>query len=482
MKWRLPLALGCAVLIAGCTGEVRREHDADRSVLGLAWHDCPDAVEIALVTQHRCGTMTVPVEWDDPDGVAIPLSVVQVWPSVVTSPSEVVLSVGFNFGEPMQAPGDMHALAERLGVPVIALAPRGVGEGGGIGLECPEVGGTGGPALSQSDAAVTAAFTEGVARCHERLRSEGVPLEAFGVDDLVADVDALRSALEIDRWYAAISYGELSRVVDAYASMSGNRIRAAVVDSPAPSGADSFALAGNGFSSSLRSLFAECADDPICARRYPRLETRWHEALERMGRRPLSASVAGDSVEVGAARFVRAVRAILGGGFDVVPDLPRIITSAADGRLHPTLTSVLASEPDVCLGHRPICTKPGFALGAYLSQACPELGGRWTGVDADPLYRDVFEASPDAAACEIWGVERVEPAPPPGVPTLVLVGDLDAWSRPEWFDRAIAVRGATHDVAGSSRCVFELRNPWIADPTMKPDPSVCSEEPFPDWD
>jgi hypothetical protein len=48
---------------------------------------------------------------------------------------------------------------------------------------------------------------------------------------------------------------------------------------------------------------------------------------------------------------------------------------------------------------------------------------------------------------------------------LVLTGDLDSWSRPEWFDRAVTVRGASHDVAGSSGCVFDVRNPWIADPT-----------------
>jgi hypothetical protein len=80
---------------------------------------------------------------------------------------------------------------------------------------------------------------------------------------------------------------------------------------------------------------------------------------------------------------------MLGAGPGFVPDLPRIITVAAEGQLHPTLTSVLGTDPDHCLGHRPICTKPGFSMGAYLSQAYPELGTSDASED-DPLYRQVF--------------------------------------------------------------------------------------------
>jgi hypothetical protein len=155
---------------------------------------------------------------------------------------------------------------------------------------------------------------------------------------------------------------------------------------------------------------------------------------------------------------------MLGDGPGFVPDLPRIITVAAEGQLHPKLTSVLGTDPDHCLGHRPICTKPGFSMGACLSQACPELGTSDASED-DPLYRQVFVDSPYADACAAWDVDGAEPPPAPGAPTLVLTGDLDSWSRPEWFDRAVTVRGARHDVAGSSECVFDVRNPWIADPT-----------------
>jgi hypothetical protein len=172
---------------------------------------------------------------------------------------------------------------------------------------------------------------------------------------------------------------------------------------------------------------------------------------------------------------------MLGNGPAFVPDLPRIITTTADGQLHPTLASVLGSDSAYCLGHRPICTKPDFSMGAYLSQACPELGTSDAAED-DPLYRQVFADSPHVAACEVWNVERSAPKRAPDVPTLVLTGELDSWSRPEWFEDAVVVRGAAHDVAGSAACVFDVRNPWIADPTKAPDPRPCLTEPYPAWD
>ena len=127
------------------------------------------------------------------------------------------------------------------------------------------------------------------------------------------------------------------------------------------------------------------------------------------------------------------------------------------------------------------CAKPDFSMGAYLSQACPELGAD-DSVEDDPRYREVFVDSPYVDACEVWDVEASEPPEAAEVPTLVLTGDLDSWSRPEWFDDAVVIRGAAHDVAGSSECVFDVRNPWIADPTTPPDQRPCDTEPFPQWD
>ena len=482
MSRTLVFALIGGLLLVGCSATEPGDPDpAPANKLGLEWHGCPDEIDLSLSTEHRCGTLTVPRDHAGDADTRLDLQVLEVWPDDGVGDDEVALSVGFNFGEPRQPPSDMYALAKRLGVPLVALAPRGVGQDGGIPLDCPELDGLGAPAPTDSDAPQRDAFVDALTSCHDRLTRDGVDLDHFGVDDIAEDVEDLRSALEVDRWFTLISYGELSRATDAYAAAYGRHVRAVVEDSPAPSSRDGFGVAGDGLRSALEALFAECAEDPVCAQRYPDLEARWHQALERAAARPLSGIGTDGEVLVDAPRFLRAVRAMLGNGPGFVPDLPRIITTAADGKLHPTLIAVLGTDSAYCLGYRPICTKPSFSMGAYLSQACPELGASEPS-EKDPLYREVFVDSPYVDACTVWDVDAMEPPPAPDRPTLVLTGDLDSWSRPEWFDDAIVVRGAAHDVAGSSACVFDVRNPWIADPTKPPDPRPCDAEPFPAWD
>ena len=95
----------------------------------------------------------------------------------------------------------MFALAQRIGVPVVALAPRGVGTDGGIPLDCPELGDLGAGETTEPDAVSRAAFVDAVSACHGRLVSSGVDLGLFGVDDLAEDVEDLRSALGLDQWF-----------------------------------------------------------------------------------------------------------------------------------------------------------------------------------------------------------------------------------------------------------------------------------------
>jgi hypothetical protein len=188
-------------------------------------------------------------------------------------------------------------------------------------------------------------------------------------------------------------------------------------------------------------------------------------------------------VLVDAPKLLRAVRAILGGdGSGQLADLPRIITTAAAGELHPSLVRTVSQDPDLCNGYRPVCARPGFSLGAYLSQACPALGGDGRPAEGEAVYAEAFGSNPYVQACAIW---RVAPAPaqsPAHVPRLVLTGHLDSWSRAEWFDDAVTVRGAAHDVAGAAPCVLEVRNRWVIDPSTVPDLNACAAAPYPDWD
>lgn len=483
MKASLATLASVALLLGAC-GWNDKPADGDKAGSGLVWGACPDEVAITLTARHRCGTLTVPVDHQDPSDDTLTLDVLEAWPASDTQATDVAVAVGFNFGEPAYDPGGMALLAERIGVPVVGLSARGVGEAGGRSLDCPELDDFGGTQVDQPDAAGREAFLNGVQDCRERLTAAGTDPTAFGLDDLAADLEALRTTMDIDRWHAVVTYGELARLSDAYAAAYGDRLRAIVKDSPPPAGRDSFAMAPEGTRSALAALFDECRGDRRCSQRYPDLERSWQRALERVGARPLSGTLADGAIVVDGPKLLRAMRAMLGGdGPGHVADLPRVITAAAEGEIHPTLALVVTRDPGYCNGYRPLCPKPGFSLGAYLSQVCPEVGIDDSARDGDSLYREVFSESPYVDACAIWDTA---PSPAPesanGVPTLVLTGHLDAWSRPEWFAGAVVVRGATHDVAGSSPCVLEIRNPWIADPEADPVTAPCSSPPRPTWD
>ena len=483
--------LAAAALVAVSAGACSSADSAgdpppDSSPSGprLSWRDCPGQVTISVTTPHRCGTLTVPVDHEDPDGSSIRLAVVQVWPTGDEPPAQVAASAGFNAGEPAHEPGLMSLLAERLGVAVVSLAPRGVGAGGGVALDCTEADGLGAASALEPDATGRDRFVTAVKGCRERLTGQGVDLSLFGADDVGADLEALRSALGVDRWHALVTYGDMARVSDRYAASHPGRVRAVVKDSPGPVTGSPHAKGAEGTRSALAALFEECREDPRCATRYPDLERNWRQALDRAAARPLVGRGDGGEVRVDAPRLLRAVRAMLGGdGPTYVKDLPRVITTAAGGEVHPALARVIASEPDHCLGHRPLCTKPGFSLGAYLSQVCPDPGAGRTARDGDPVYDEVFGDTPYLEACSVWDVPPADPVTVPAtVPTLVLTGHLDSWSRVEWFDGAVSVRGATHDVSGSHPCALAIRNPWVADPAAVPDPSPCDATPFPAWD
>ncbi len=494
-------AIAVAVAVAACTGDPQQENTASGSA--LRWHKCGAAIEATFLSEHRCGTLTVPQDYSAPDGPTIDLAVLQVWPVGVEPREGLATGFAANIGDPRAFGGGSAAGATRLRSVDIELAFRGTDPSSPT-LTCPEVDALANlaPDRPDDDPGLRTHFLESVTACAVRLRASGIEPANFDTAAAAADVDELRKAMGIDAWWGAGSYGTQSRVLFRYLHDFPGRLGAAWLDSPWFPETDDLTGGALGTRSALAELFTACAADDHCNQRYPDLEAAWERALARTGTTPLTGT--GQTADhqtidvlVDDAKLLRFVRYSLGGeGTQNLAWLPRIITDAAAGHLNRHLADLVASDPLFCAGYRPQCRNmDSFALGAYLTVLCKE---QLPGVDpaalskavaSQPAYQQVFTRSPYVEACATWntpGTEAPPAADPNSTSLLLLPGQFDSFSRPEWSQAragqwqhawTFTAPNNTHNTLGYDECGLSIRNAWASTPTTAPDPALCTTPP-----
>jgi pimeloyl-ACP methyl ester carboxylesterase len=269
-----------SVLVVGATAPARAASTSPTSTADVAtsgatgsgglssWHGC-GAHEL------QCATLTVPVDYTQPDGEQVDLAVARV---PATRPRQRLGSLVFNFG----GPGDAGAetlpdyvaqipAAVRARYDLVSFDPRGTGKSRPV--ECFD------DATSDrlnavdptpnSDADLRA-FYDGtnepvdvVARCVAR---NGQWLAQLGSRNVARDLDRLRAALGDDKLsFIGYSYGTV--IGSVYAQMFPERVGRMVLDSPVDLSADALQeLRGNaqGFEQALRDFLADCAKHPEC--------------------------------------------------------------------------------------------------------------------------------------------------------------------------------------------------------------------------
>lgn len=501
-------AISAALLITGCTGDAAKPSSQPPDATGsthtptLRWHECSADIDARFLSRHRCGTLVVPQSRDDAGAGSLDLAVIQAWPIGVEPREGLVTGFATNLGDPRVFGGNMATGATRLRSVVVELAFRGTNPSS-PSLACPEVEALGVRAagLPDDDARLRQPFLQAVSSCAARLRESGVEPAHFDSAAAAADLEDLRVAMGVDSWSGAGSYGTQSRVLFRYLDDFPGRLEAAWLDSPWFPDTDDLTGGALGTRSALAELFAACSADPRCESRYPQLEQTWDRALLSTEARPLTGR--GESGEgnvrvvVDDAKLLRFVRYSLGGeGPTNLAWLPRVITAAAAGRLHPHLADLVASDPPFCAGYRPLCVNmEGFGLGVYLTSLCKE---QVPALDEDALrdataghaaYKQVFEESPYLEACAGWdtpGEEVAPPANPHGTPLLLIPGQFDSFSRPEWSEPkadeqehvwTFTAPNNTHNTLGYDECALSVRNAWINTPRAAPDPALCATPP-----
>ena len=232
-----------------------------------AWRACGGKLQ--------CATLTVPVDYTQPDGEQVDIAVARLR---AAEPDQRLGSLVFNFGGPGDAGtatlpdyATQIPAAVRARYDLVSFDPRGTGKSRPV--EC--IDDATADRLNAVDPTPNSdvdlhAFYDGthdpvdvVARCVAR---NGSWLAQLGSRNVARDLDRLRIALgENTLSFVGYSYGTV--IGSVYAQMFPDRVGRMVLDSPVDLSADALTeLRGNskGFEQALDDFLADCANRSVC--------------------------------------------------------------------------------------------------------------------------------------------------------------------------------------------------------------------------
>src|SRR4051794_16063425 len=314
------------------------------------------------------------------------------------------------------------------------------------------------------------------AECAKKL---GVRRDYYFSDDSVADMDALRAALGIQKWSVyGVSYG--THVATLYAQRHPDRVDRLVLDSTIePSGPDP--LYGPTFAAIPRILKQICIAR-LCSSVTKNIVADTSKLVTRLSKGPLHGVLVGTDGKRHKRTFGRnrLFSSLLTGDFDesLRAELPTAIHSALHGDAAPIIrlahrAAVVeggGSDPhflSATLYAATVCTEERFPWN-WNADSVTRLAQAKTAVDAIPesaLYPFDHKTALDSDEiflCSRWpAVQRTLPPPPgpmPDVPTLLIEGQDDLRTPVEGAQKLaaalphatlLAVPGTGHSVLGA---------------------------------
>jgi pimeloyl-ACP methyl ester carboxylesterase len=356
------------------------------------------------------------------------------------SPDPLVLLAG----GPGQGAIDLAGAASRFFRPIrqrreiVLVDLRGTGES--HPLAC-------GPGAGDLEWLAGAIPEEALRRCVETVEAD---LRLYGTAAAMDDLDEIREALGYERinlWGG--SYGTRAALV--YARRHPDRVRSVVLDGAAPFGLRLPLHNARGAQRALDRLIDDCAADEACGAAYPRLREAIERLLARLDRAPATAALrhprTGEPWTISVTRdfFASALR-----GFLYVPAhaalLPFVVSAAGRDDFAPFATLVLETAT---------WSVETMSLGLTLSILCSEEVPRIDPAEVDAAVRGTYvrrsEYDAWSAMCRVWprGVtpDDTDAPLPRAVPALILSGDIDPVTPPEWGEAmAIDFPGSRHVV------------------------------------
>jgi pimeloyl-ACP methyl ester carboxylesterase len=468
------------------------------------WGACEFDIDVGVTVD--CGDLTVPEDRSRPDSPTIRLHV-GVFESESEDPAaDPMLYLG-------GGPGENSTEASSLGFeeriePFLATRDYIVLDQRGTGfsrpsLDCPELDSA---FKEHIDEDLTreqerALHQEAIFMCRDRLVSEGVNLAAYRSAESSADVEDLRLALGYDSWNIhGVSYG--TRLALTVMRDFPEGVRSVVLDSTYPLQQNLYTAFPANARRAFDTFFGGCVADPACEGSYPSLESVFFNAVEELNAAPVTESItnplSGETFDVtvldGDALIEFLFQALY--STELIPLLPQIIYDVSNGD-----TSLMATILGAFFAQNEELFTPGMHFSVQCSDevaltvpeevvaanaAYPELLALTAG--------DAFSGDGVFGVCQRWGTAVADPKEnqpvSSDIPTLVLAGEYDPITPPEWGQQAAdtlsrhyfyVFPGVGHGVATAHDCPQSITMAFLADPSLEPDASCVGEMGGVDW-
>ena len=391
-----------------------------------------------------CGTIDLPLNYNKPDGekVSIHVAIAEARNTEKEADPLFILA-----GGPGQAAGEYGALVRAAfsGVrekrDIVLIDQRGTGKS--YGMNC------------ETDDSVTT-MSESIEEIAECRKGFKLDTSEFTMENVLRDMDEIRQELGYDKinlWGA--SWG--TRTADAYVKQYPEHVRSMVLDGILPADISLFETAPKSAQRALEKIIEECEAQESCKTAFPQFREQVFSLMERAangdlhysGIDPTSGKKLDNKIELTMA--VEALRSVMYGA-DGTTILPYVVDQASNGNLQPMFAPMFSGAD------------AGMYIGATLSMLCGDEISRVTPEQAKAAGEGSFARDSHygiwSRMCTKWDykVPAWDYKAPVNtdIPTLVLSGNLDPITPPEFGDhymkgisngRHIVVNGTGHNTS-----------------------------------
>ena len=495
MKNHWIVTLACLALTIACSAS--QDVAEELEPIGvLVEGPCPVTIPDGLVEGEsiQCGTVAVPEFHEKPDGKRLHLQVA-VFPSVGDNPSPEPLFVATAGPGASGIESITPDVAGPLGPALLADRDLVLIDYRGLplaepNLMCPEIIDSAIPALVENLSAdnAMASQLQAAAACRDRLRSEGVTLEAYNNVETAADIAMVMTALGYDQFNV---YGTSAGTILAQHLLRdhSDRLRSVIIDSTVPAGRGNVHIeAPTVAAGTLDAIIQLCEQDAACAAAYPELRAEAAGLIDRYDSEPITVEVSnpatGEPLQM-ALTGHRVAQGILmlNSQTPTVSMVPWFIHNLAVGE-----TGIVK---DLLWTIAPPAGNFSWALGTSIF--CMEYSD-FTEDDIvfpgiNPAYEEAiasqsFGARTIARTCEAWDLEPIDPQfkkpVRSEVPVLLMAGTLDSLTPPSWAHEVagtlsnatvVEIEGYAHSPTFAGECTAMIALQFLRDPTNPLDDS-----------